>query len=196
MNLNVFLWIAVCSRGAELPTALFRKLIIGRNKPMGVVLVKEIPLTQGMVALVDDDNYEWLSQYKWCANKNKKTYYAMRHAILENGKKTMVSMHQEILGMKPGHIVDHRDGNGLKNIRSNLRHVTPRQNAQNLHIPKSSKYPGVYWNKCAQKWHVRIRANRTCKHIGYYTNELNAFLAYQKAVKELGDDTSLLEAYL
>ena len=59
--------------------------------------MKEIKLTQGMVALVDDEDYEKLVKYKWCVRKGHSTYYTHRNAW--NGKNHWVSMHREVLGL-------------------------------------------------------------------------------------------------
>lgn len=147
--------------------------------------MKEISLSQGKVALVDDDDFEELSKYKWHANKHRNTYYAECHIRKQNGKYTKIRMHQFILGKKIGFIIDHKDGEGLNNQRHNIRHVTKRQNGQNLHIPKSSKYPGVTWDKQANKWKARIKLNGKEKHIGLYMKEIDAFKAYKNTVKSL-----------
>lgn len=60
--------------------------------------MKEIPLTQGKVALVDDDDFEWLSQFKWYAVKFGRTFYAVRQAPRVNGKQRKIWMHREVLG--------------------------------------------------------------------------------------------------
>ena len=101
-------------------------------------------------------------------------------------------MHIEIMGKKPGYVIDHKDGDGLNNQRNNLRHVTFRQNLQNRHAPKIHKYPGVGFHKPTQKWHARITINRSVKSLGYYNNEFDAFEAYRNTVKELtGEDVIL-----
>jgi hypothetical protein len=144
--------------------------------------MKRIPLTQGLYALVDDEDYEYLSRHKWYASKEGNMYYAKRYVYLGNGKGTSVKMHQGLLGKKPVFVIDHKDGNGLNNQKSNLRHVTRRQNAQNLFISKTSKYPGVYWNKRMQKWDARIRVNGKRRFLGLFADEYEAFLAYKNAV--------------
>lgn len=160
---------------------------------MGVVLMKEIPLTQGMVALVDDEDYEWLDQWKWYAKLVRGIFYAARSIKKENGKPTTVYMHHQLIGKKEGRRTDHADGDGLNNQRYNLRHVTARQNAQNKHTPRSSECPGVSWHKRIKKWHAQIVVNGKTNSLGYYTDEYDAYLAYRKAVKELmGEETCIL----
>lgn len=100
---------------------------------------KEIPLTKGKVALVDNDDARLLSKNSWCANiKNshgKPYYYAVRNIYPESWTKPkLVYMHREIIGnIPPGMVVDHTNGNTLDNRRSNLRVVTRSQNYANQH---------------------------------------------------------------
>lgn len=159
--------------------------------------MKEIPLSRGLVALVDDEDYETLNRYKWSAKLSNGIFYAARSAKREDGKKTTVYMHHELIGKKKGLHVDHSDGNSLNNQRYNLNHVTPRQNAQNRHMPRSSTLPGVSWNKRAKKWVAQIRINNRIKHLGYYINEYDAYLDYKKAVEkyEEGKDSHIIINY-
>ena len=151
--------------------------------------MKEIFLTQGQVALVDDIDYERLNCFKWCAQKDKNTFYARRYLSKKNGKSYMIQMHHEILGIPPkGLITDHRDGNGLNDQRENLRFVTYKQNNQNRkNQESSSKYPGVCWYKTTNKWIANIRINGKQKHLGFFADELEAFEAYRKAVEANGE---------
>ena len=146
-------------------------------------MVKEIKLTQGKVSLVDDEDYERLSQYSWqaCKGKNDNTFYAKRR-INVFGKATVIPMQVEILGRKLFCVVDHIDGNGLNNQRSNLRYATKRQNSQNRHENKTSKYPGVSWHKRNNKWRSDIRINGKKITLGYFDDEHAAFMSYKNAV--------------
>lgn len=152
--------------------------------------MKEISLTQGKFALVDDNMYEKLSQHKWHTHRPKKhLYYALRNAPTINGKRGTIRMHHIVIGFPPeGLMTDHRDGNGLNNQQENLRFVTSRQNSQNRPtVIKTSRYVGVYWHKQGQKWAVYIRKNGAKKYIGLFKSELQAFQAYQQAVESLGE---------
>lgn len=96
--------------------------------------MKTIPLTQGQVALVDDEDYEYLMQWKWCAAWNGNTYYAFRGGKKEHGKKRqMIKMHRDLLDTPRGLEVDHLNGNGLDNRRCNIRNCTHKENMQNQH---------------------------------------------------------------
>ena len=149
--------------------------------------MKEIQLSRAMVALVDDEDYKNLNQYKWQAHKSyktKNTYYATRHTPTTNGKRGFISMHSSIMGSEKGKEIDHINGNGLNNQRSNLRQVTHRENGQNLHIEKSSKYVGVYWNKKDKRWQVQAMIGNKRTYLGSYKDEEIASKAYISALNE------------
>ena len=153
--------------------------------------MKEIFLTQGKVVLVDDEDFERLKGFKWQLQKGRNTYYAWRNSPMINGERDApIWMHHEIIGFPPkGFVNDHKNGNGLHNFKNNLRHVTVRQNGQNLiHGTKSSKYPGVCWHKKDKKWQAAIRINGPVKYLGQFDIEKEAFEAYRQAVNELGDE--------
>lgn len=151
--------------------------------------MRKIQLTQNKVALVDDDQYEFLMQWKWCADKSGKIFYAQRRLSTINGKCCKIRMHHEIIGKPPkGFEVDHENGNGLDNQRHNLRFVTHRENCQNRKNQKSSsQYQGVYWRINEKKWSAQIQINGIVKHLGYFHDELDAFNTYKQAVEALGE---------
>ncbi|MCK4525968.1 HNH endonuclease [candidate division WOR-3 bacterium] len=151
--------------------------------------MKEIPLTQGKVAIVDDEVYIDIGHFKWQLRKGKNTYYVFRHSPIVNGERHTIYMHWEVIGKPPkGFVNDHRDGNGLNNLRENLRHVTIRQNGQNLkHGKRYSQYPGVSWHARDKKWVAMIRINGPQKWLGTFDTELEAFEAYRQAVNEIGE---------
>jgi hypothetical protein len=92
--------------------------------------MKLISLTQGKFAQVDDWNYDWLMQWKWYANKNRDTYYAVRKCKI-NGKESAILMHREIMGTPIELVVDHINHDGLNNMEYNLRNCTESQNQRN-----------------------------------------------------------------
>ena len=155
-------------------------------------MVKQIELTQGKVALVDDADFEWLSQWNWCADhqSGENGWYARRGARLgEEGQWTKVRMHQEILAVPHAHgaqQVDHRDGNGLNNQRSNLRICTHDQNCRNRQKASglSSQYKGVYWDKERSRWHAQIKQGGIRYHLGRFDQEIDAGYAYDTAARE------------
>ena len=141
--------------------------------------MKTIKLTQGQEAMVDDEDFEELSRYKWYAQKIRNVFYATRTT------QSKIRMHRFICNAPKVLQVDHIDGNGLNNCRSNLRIVTNRQNSQNKHTKKSSIYPGVYWHKGAGKWLADISINGKKNHIGCFEVEVDAYNAYLKVLKEI-----------
>ncbi len=152
--------------------------------------MKRIVLTQGQCALVDDEDFERLNQFKWCVMKGLRTIYAYRKSPMIKGKQDTIYMHHEIIG-KPqkGFVADHIDPNGLRNTKNNLRHVTWRQNCQNIkNVQNTSKYPGVHWNKISRSWKARIQIGNNEKHLGYFRDEKKAFEAYRQAVNAIGEE--------
>ncbi len=150
------------------------------------VVMKRIPLTQGKFATVDDEDYEELSKYKWCAVKIRNVWYAYRWVQLSNKKMCLVAMHRQILNTPKGLEVDHKDYNGLRNTKDNIRNCTTSQN-QARQQPRggTSIYKGVSWKKSDKKWYVQIEANKTRFYIGSFGNEKGAARAYDKKAKEL-----------
>lgn len=152
--------------------------------------MKEIQLTQGRVALVDDDLYDELNKFKWCADKEGKTFYAIR-AIKIDGKKTTQRMHCVIMNAKG---VDHRDGNGCNNTRENLRVCTQSENLMNTRKREntSSIYKGVYFHKLAGKWQARIAISGKRIELGLFELEADAARAYNaRAIELFGEFCSL-----
>lgn len=152
--------------------------------------MKEIKLTRGLVTIVDDDVFEELNKYKWYAQKTKNTFYAQRCLPFYKKERKMCFMHHEIIG-KPEEKMktDHIDGNGLNNLRSNLRHVTHRQNLQNMvhGQKKTSSYIGVCRDKSSKKWLAQIAVNGVNKKIGYFDQEIDAYHAYLERLTGMGE---------
>lgn len=139
--------------------------------------MKEIKLTQGQVALIDDEDYPLVSQYKWWAHKNCRTYYAVR-SIRKNGKPSKQTMHIFLVGKG----FDHIDHNGLNNQRNNLRPATVQQNNINQRSFRgSSKYKGVCWYRRLNKWRAYIHIDNKKRHLGYFEKEEDAAKAYNRA---------------
>lgn len=153
--------------------------------------MKEIKLTKGQVALVDNDDFEWLNQWKWQAKtpKNANCYYATR-GVWNREKKRMeeLSMHRMILNINnPKICCDHIDRNGLNNQRYNLRTANHSQNCANIAKRKNttSKYLGVSLRKATGRWRAEIRKNWKGIRLGEYVNEIDAAIAYNNAAIKL-----------
>lgn len=153
----------------------------------------------GLSAAVDDDDYEALSKFKWQAkNPRKDTYYAARSIRLSNGRQKTVGMHRIITNCPDGYDVDHIDGDGLNNCKSNLRVVTRRQNLQNRHDKTTSGHVGVSFDRAEGKWTAYIRIKNKMTRLGRFADELSAANAYLRKVREIGEtplaDITLLNA--
>jgi hypothetical protein len=151
--------------------------------------MKIIPLTQGKVAIVDDRDYRWLSQYKWHAQKSGKRpglYYAVRNATINKRRKT-IQMHREIMNPAKGLEIDHRNNNALDNRRLNMRTCTRAQNMANSRAQKgkSSAFKGVSFHKEYRKWRGRITHLGKDLHLGFFRNQVRAAKAYDDKAKEL-----------
>ena len=152
--------------------------------------MKQIQLTQGQFAIVDDADFGWLNQFKWCArwDKHTKSFYAIRHTSSIGGKQPTVLMHRLIMGAAPGTQVDHENHNTLDNRRSsNLRIATPTQNAQNRRkrSDNTSGFVGVSWHKRDKKWMARTCVNGKLKHLGSFETAELANNARTAAAKQL-----------
>jgi len=145
--------------------------------------MREINLTQEKVALVDDEDYQYLNSFKWYAMESRKTFYAVRR-IRVNGKQNTVWMHGEILNGKG---IDHIDHDGLNNQKSNLRFCTPSQNLMNTRKREntSSVYKGVYFYKQSNKWRAQIMINGKYARLGCFASEVDAARAYNTKAIEL-----------
>ena len=153
--------------------------------------MKEIKLTQGKVALVDDEDYKVLHLFRWHARFRQQTFYAVRNVPNPDGvvpRQKKEHMHRIVLSRKlgreitPGMECDHEDGNGLNNQRTNLFEKTRRENGENLHIAKTSLYLGVSWNKGHAKWRAQIWVLGKVLHLGYHETELEAALAREACI--------------
>lgn len=149
--------------------------------------MKTIPLSQGLVALVDDADFEWLSQWKWTAQRRTdgKTHYAIR-CVYADGTQTRVFMHREIMQAPEGIEVDHRDFDGLHNTRDNVRLATHPQNQANRRplSNNSSGFKGVGRSANGQRWQASIRVNGRGHYLGGYLTKEAAALAYDAAARE------------
>jgi hypothetical protein len=144
---------------------------------------REIPLTQGKVALVDDEDFEVLNAFKWCAYRDRYTFYAHRSMRLPGGRQKTEAMHRVILARKLGRALlkgektDHENGYGLDNRRNNLRLATHAQNGRNCRrrvANPSSQFLGVAWHKDTGKWVAQIVVDGKHIHLGLHSTEITA----------------------
>lgn len=136
----------------------------------------------GMEAIVDDEDFDFLNQFKWHSQKGSKTYYAVRWLWDGRGERTRyVAMHRAVLGIiDPKKDIDHKDRNGLNNQRSNLR-LCPSKgfNIANGLPQKGRKWKGCYLSK-SNRWIAKIAAIYLSSH----DTEEEAARAYDEAAKK------------
>ena len=158
--------------------------IILRDTLRGVKM-KQIPLVNNRgVALIDDEDYDLVSKYKWYLLKKPTKMYAVSH----RKDRTILKMHRLVMGEPKGMDIDHRFGTGLDNQKSNLRVCTRSQNNMNrgkISKATSSKYKGVCWSENEQKWLSLIKIKGKRIYIGSFVSEVKAAKAYDKKAREL-----------
>ena len=155
--------------------------------------MKEIQLTRGYVAFVDDEDFERMSKHKWIANITKRSNTVYAHNIDYSDYKKPISnlMHRLILNVANSDItVDHINGNGLDNRRCNLRLATLTQQQFNIKSRRgsSSKFKGVSFDNQYKLWIAQIRINGKNKKLGRFISEKEAALRYnEEAIKFHGE---------
>lgn len=154
--------------------------------------MKLIPLSQNKFAKVDDEDFEEMMKYKWFATERGKQFYAFRNFPQVNKiRNYVIFMHRQLVGLKRGDKprieVDHADGDGLNNQRSNIRKCTPSQNRFNRpkNFQNKSGMKGVSWSKGRNKWLAQIKSYGKARNLGAYHTKEEAYEAYCKAAKEL-----------
>jgi len=146
-------------------------------------------MSQPRYAKVDAADYKRLKRYEWVADKNGNRFYARRHTVGGKGKNgTLVYLHQEIIDVPKGMVIDHINHDAMDNRRSNLRAATHSQNMWNKSKQRgnyTSIYKGVAWYQKTGKWRARIYYNGKEILIGYFDDEKAAAMAYDEKAKEL-----------
>lgn len=144
--------------------------------------MKKIKLTQGKYALVDNEDFEKLSQFKWHAVADRRISGGQFYACRSVTNKPKIKMHRVIMSCPDGLEVDHKDHNGLNNQKKNLRIVDRLQNQRNQkpQVGGTSKYKGVHFNKRIKKkpWVARISVKNKPISLGNYATPEEAALAY------------------
>ena len=144
-----------------------------------IKMAKEIQLTQGKVAIVDDDLFEYLNQFKWHIASGR--YAATNMKI--NGKSKSIYLHRFIMNVSKDMQVDHIDNDKLNNLKTNLRICTHSQNMINrpVYNNSKSKFKGVIFYEKLKKYIARIKFKNKEYYLGVYTNPIDAARAYNDA---------------
>jgi|SRR6266852_586992 len=146
--------------------------------------IRGIPLTKGQIALVDEEDYQWLVQRHWYAmwSRNMRSYYAAR-TDYQFGEQGKILMHRAILEhhglILPGEEVDHVSHETTNNRKVNLHPGSHRKNMENR-SDNTSGFPGVSWSKSHHKWQAQIKVKGVSIHLGYYRTSLQAYTARER----------------
>ena len=149
--------------------------------------MKEIPLTKGKIAIVDDDDYGELIKYKWCLSGSG---YAIRQSPRNHYARHLIHMHREINKTPVNMFTDHINHNRLDNRKENLRTVTTSQNHMNKspQTNNTSGFRGSFWHKKSKKWRSQIRIDKKYIHIAYFDTAREAAQAYESVAQQLFGD--------
>ena len=145
-----------------------------------------VPLSRGYEAEIDAADILLVAGFNWHAMVCSHGVYAKRNDLCGRKYRTVL-MHRAIMGTQDGLEVDHVDGNGLNNCRSNLREVTRSQNMMNQRISKRNKSgsKGVSWDRAKGKWRAQIMVNKKMVCIGRFDDIESASAAYRDASARL-----------
>jgi hypothetical protein len=153
--------------------------------------VAYVPLTRGYEAIIDAGDVHLVDGCNWCARLRLNTVYVQR-TDCSGAKKRTVQLHRVLLSAPDEMQVDHINGDGLDNRRSNLRLATPSQNMYNQRptSKNTSGFKGVSWENRHGKWRAQIAYKGNQRHLGYYSISEAAYQAYVDASSSLHGEFS------
>ena len=144
----------------------------------------EILLPSKHILLIDEEQYWRIEDSQYIAKQHRNTWYAVRRWFMPDGTRKSQTIHRDILELPPSiPLVDHIDGNGLNNLKVNLRTVTNSQNAMNRKVYNGLKYKGV--KEMGPGWQARIQKYGERITIGTYSSQEEAALAYNRVAIEI-----------
>ncbi len=161
--------------------------------------MKTIPLTKGLVTTVDDEDFDFLNQWKWYAHKSRDDIFYAARRNHNHGKIQYIFMHRLIMNTPKGVLCDHSNHDTLNNQKYNLRNCTHVENQRNRKAMdgKTSRYLGVYLQKSQRHtkkyglkvydkgmWKAQIGDGKKRIHLGSFETEISAALAYNEAAKK------------
>lgn len=156
---------------------------------MSVILerMKKIILSKGKYALVDDEDFEFLSQWKWCCDSRGYAVRSEKMTIVGSSNRPLVRMQRVILDAPNDKLVDHINGDTLDNRKHNLRLATKSENMRNRKMAKNCKsgFKGVWFNKKRQRWIAYIKTNGQSRVLGHFKDRLEAAHVYNQVAEQL-----------
>ena len=149
-------------------------------------MTKQIPLTQGKFALVDDEDYDRLVKHKWYLHMGRYAARTIGRSKRGSGDKKFIFMHRVVANTPDGMKTDHINHNGLDNRRCNLRHCTQTENVFNKPVlkPNKSGYRGVFWSQQGHKWMAKINCKREQIYLGLFSDPAEAARVYDDAARK------------
>jgi hypothetical protein len=153
--------------------------------------MQRIPLSQGQFALVDDEDFPLLNDFKWCyrPERDAKQGYAVRHRKV-NGKDRLCYLHREILPAPPGHEVIFLNHDRLDCRRANLKFVNKEEARQHHRVRRDSRtgIKGVKYNPESDSWSAYVYRHGHCYRVGTYYSKEAATSAYERELKKENSD--------
>lgn len=147
---------------------------------------RKISLGEGKFTIVSPEDYYLVRNYNWYLQGNGKKVYVFRNEIIGPNRTRMVPMDRQIMGFPEGFLVDHRNGDGLNNLRSNLRKATYAENRRNRRKSEgtSSKYIGASRIKGSEKYRGQLKYNGKVIYLGRFGTEEEAARAYDASARK------------
>lgn len=143
--------------------------------------MKLLPLSYDKFTMIDDEDFEYFNQFRW--------YYDIGNYAYRRIKTKKIWLHRALMKSSKDFVIDHIDGNGLNNQKSNLRICTHQQNIMNRNKNiGNNKYRGIYtYPYNPNRWCVSLKRrinNKIIRYRGSTTSEESAILLYNQKAKE------------